>query len=346
MNKSIFLITFLILTTTTLFSQEQKQLNQIKTKLFPTYDHDHNYFFLRKVMRYDEFLFGGEYTPISDGSFQYNSKVIVPIKNSNKWNFSLPVYMNRYDFGSYKANVENKKIIHSIRTKALLSFFHSERWHFNLTLDYRLIGNEAYLTENTGNTAIQNINVKRLFNKKLSLLLGVSNIINWEGVSTNKISIEPNVQLIWTPSDYLRFMVGYPAIGAEWSTPIGLDITCSAIRDQEDVHTVIAMRQSINKYFDVGIRYLREGYSKLYVPREYRWRASPDNISFYYNKFQVEVGIRPEPNTLLQFFGGTSSGRNFTEVYERSNQEMKKSGGDVSYFGFKIIKSVKTLKIH
>jgi hypothetical protein len=313
--------------------------NTINTRFFPTYNTDFSYYFLRKNMRLGEFLVGSEFNTFEDGSVNFRTKVFLPIFDSPKVTYDVPLYIEKYEFKDNKSDF--RKNVYSVFGQSVLGLHLSDKWKVSHIIEFRFKGDGENLTQSTGNYLAQFITSRYTFSPKVSLTGGALMGIGWSNKAQSEIEIKPALMLTWKPNTKLSIMLGIPAVAVEWSMPLGLDFVFHSLLDGDDVNITAALRKNIGNKFDITGRFIREGYSKLNVPNNFvdASMGNAQTASFYYNKLQLELGLRANKNTVVQLLGGYSMGRNL-EVENEADETSTMKAVDALYFGISLNRSL------
>ena len=321
-------------------AQEAKRSNTIDSRLFPTYNSDFSYFFLRKDMRLYEQMVSAEVISYEDGAVDLRTKGFLPIHNSEKWTYIIPFYLDRYQ---YVANESNDELaVGNLFGQSALTFYPNENWTFLHILEFRFKGANEYFMKNEGNFMAQFMTARYTFSEKVSVTAGGLVGIGWDQTGESFWDVKPSVAFNWSPNDYLTLMVGVPGAGLEWSAPLGLDLVAHTLIDGEQFNTTAALRKNFGKSFDITARYLREGYDELYTPSQaadFFSEIDVETITQYQDKYQLELTIRPEKNTIVQFIGGYGTNR---EVLATDTQgaTTEFSSEDGYYFGINLARTI------
>jgi hypothetical protein len=319
-------------------SESDLSENTINTRFFPTYNSDFSYYFLRKNMRLSEFLIGSEFNAFEDGSSNFKTKMFLPIFNSTKVTYDVPMYIEKYEFKD--SNSAFRKNVYSVFGQSVLGLHLSDQWKFSHIIEFRFKGDGENLTKSTGNYLAQFITGRYIFNSNLSLTGGVLTGVGWSNKGQSNMDIKPAFMLTWKPNHKLSLMLGAPATGVEWSMPLGFDFVFHSLLDGDDINITTALRKNIGNKFDITGRFIREGYSHLNVQNNFVDVAgNAQTASFYYNKLQFELGLRPNKNTVIQLLGGYGIGRNL-EIEDESAQKTKMKAADGLYFGISLNRSL------
>lgn len=313
--------------------------NTINTRLFPTYNSDFSYYFLRKNMRLSEFLIGNEFNTFEDGSSNFKTKVFLPIFNSPKVTYDVPLYIEKYEFKDSKSDF--RKNVYNVFGQSVLGLHLSEKWKFSHIIEFRFKGDGENLTLRTGNYLAQFITSRYTFNSKVSITGGVLTGLGWNNKGKSEMDIKPAIMLTLKPTTKLSIMLGMPATAIEWSMPLGFDYVFHSLLDGNDINITTALRKNLGNKFDITGRFIREGYSQLNVPNNFveTTMEKTQTASFYYNKLQLELGVRPTKNTVVQLLGGYSMGRNL-EVENEAQKTTTMKAADGLYFGVSLNKTL------
>lgn len=337
-NKIIIFISCLLFTLCT-YGQNNEYKNNIDSRLFPTYNGDFNFIFLRKNLRVNEFLFGGQYESYEDGTFQFRNKGYIPFIDKKKVSLTFPLHFDRYDFVSKDNN--NRMPVYSLRIGSILSYTPQKEITLAWIIDHRNMGQSRFLTNKVGNISSHTLLFRYNLKEKLFFHFGAQVSSNWKYESSAMTTVEPYVLLKWIASPNLKIMVGNPGGGLEWSAPLGFDLTAHVVKDRLKVNIVGSLRKRIGKYFDVTTRYIKEGYSDLNIQyqRFFTESSSPlysppgaSSLTNHYEKIQFEIGFRPQASTVIQLYGGMKL-NNELELHEYGGNLQ---GIKATYFGVNI----------
>lgn len=337
--KKLILTGLAVVSLTVLQAQERE--NTIENRLFPTYNSDYSYYFMRQNMRLDEMMFSAEMISYEDNAVDIRTKGFIPLYSSEKWNYTIPIYFDKYQFTSENGEDLN---VYNLFGQSVLSFFPNEKWNFSHIIEFRLKGAGEYFTKKEGNFIAQFINARYHFNDKISLTLGGLVGMGWDQNGDSEIGVKPSVMLTYTPNQYLKIMAGLPGAGIEWSTPKGFDFMAHGLLDGDEYNMSVALRKNMGKKFDVTARYLKEGFIELYTPSDALDISNNtfdlEEIKQYQNKFQLEIGFRPEKNTIIQLIGGYGINRDL-ELKSTSGNTTNVASKDGIYFGINLAKNIK-----
>ncbi|MEQ8945969.1 MAG: hypothetical protein RIC90_00765, partial [Balneola sp.] len=151
-------------------AQELDRPNTIDTRLFPTYNSDFSYFFLRRDMRLYEQMVSTEVIAYEDGAVDIRTKGFIPIHNSQKWTYIIPIYLDRYQFVSNET--EDELAVNNLFGQSILTFYPNERWTYLHIIEFRFKGANDYFMKKEGNFLAQFMTARYHINKKLSVTAG------------------------------------------------------------------------------------------------------------------------------------------------------------------------------
>ena len=311
-------------------AQESQRENTIETRLFPTYNSDFSYYFMRRDMRLDELLFSTEVITHKNNTVDLSLKGFIPVHNSSKWNYTIPIYFEKYQF---KSNDNNSLEVSNLFGQSVLSFFPNNKWNFSHIIEFRLKGVGDYFTKKEGNFIAQFVNARYYFNPKLSITFGGLVGTGWDQNGQSETAVKPSLMLTYQPTKYFKAMIGAPGSAIEWSAPAGIDIMAHGLLDGDEYNTSVGIRKNIGSKFDITARYLNEGFTELYTPSTAIPFASSTNLEFskqYQEKYQLELGVRPNKNTVLQLICGYGTNKDL--ILTDSNDIKTSVKSDDSYY--------------
>jgi len=323
------------------FAQDTLRSNTIKSRLFPTYNSDFSYFFLRRDMKMYEQMTSAETTINEDGSTDIRTKLFIPIHKDEKWALSLPVYFDRYQF---IGQLENQQLnINNLFGQSILTFHPNSKWDLSHITEFRLKGAENYFTEQEGNFLAQFITAQYKFNGQFSIIGGGLIGMGWDNQNDIYYDAKPAIMIKWIPNKYLNLMVGVPGSAVEWSAPGGIDIMAHTLIDGNELNTSAAIRKNMGTQFDITLRYLHEGFDNLYTPSQaisFKPQSTNFNqINQYQDKLQVELTFRPETNTIIQLISGFAQNKDLYLLNNDKNQYSIASSNGY-YFGFNVARTI------
>ena len=340
-NIAAFIILFTIFfSSDVVHAQEDVRPNSIDNRLFPTYNSDFSYFFLRRDMRLYEQMISAEVIAYEDGAVDIRTKGFLPIHNSDKWTYIIPFYLDKYQFVS--SETDDELTTNNLFGQSILTFYPSEKWTFMHIIEFRFKGANNYFMKKEGNYLAQFMTARYNFNQYLSFTTGALIGSGWDHEGSTFWDLKPSVALNWSPNKYLSVMLGVPGAGVEWSAPGGFDIVAHSLLEGEEINMTAALRKNLGQKFDITIRYLREGYVDLYTPRQVSdFTNSIDlkQISQYQDKYQAELTFRPEKNTIVQLVGGYGTNRELEAVDVQGNL-INFSSSDSYYIGINLSKTI------
>lgn len=338
--KKLILICLAVASFGLVQAQEERE-NTIETRLFPTYNSDYTYYFMRRNMRLDEMMFSTEVISHEDNAVDIRTKGFIPLHNSEKWNYTIPIYFDKYQFTAKDGGDLN---VYNLFGQSVLSFFPNDKWNFSHIIEFRLKGAGEYFTKKEGNFIAQFVNARYHFDDKLSLTIGGLIGTGWDQNGDSETKAKPSIMLTYQPTKYLKLMAGMPGAGIEWSAPKGFDFMAHGLLDGDEYNMSVALRKSIGEKFDITARYLNEGFTELYTPTEALGMSNTtfdlEEIKQYQNKFQLEIGFRPEKNTIIQLIGGYGINRDL-ELQNTSGNTSSIAADDGMYFGVNLAKNIK-----
>lgn len=321
-------------------AQNTDRQNTIRTKLFPTYNSDYSYFFVRQDMRLNELMAGTEVVAFEDGAVDVRTKSFIPLYDSKKLSYIIPIYYDQYKFkGTTDAQELN---VNHMFGQSVLTYRPTNKWDLLHIIEFRFKGVNDYFFKKEGNFLANFMMARYKLNKKLNIIGGGLIGIGWDQNGESYTRTRPSFAVHWKPNKYFDLMLGVPGAAMEWSAPGGVDIVVNALMDGGDVNTTGAIRKHLGQHFDITARYLREGYSELYTPSSaapFLNTMNTQQISQYQNKYQLEFTIRPERNTVLQLIGGYGQNRDLN-VLNTNNIESKIASPDGYYFGVNLQKTI------
>lgn len=338
MKKIPFILLVCLLLLLTNYSKAQDDSlseNTINTRFFPTSNSDFSYYFLRKDMRLSEFLISTEFSSFEDGSTNFKTKLFLPVHNSKKITYDIPLYLEKYEFRDSESDF--KKNVYSVFGQSILGFYPSERLNFSHIIEFRFKGDGDNLTQKTGNYLAQFLTARYRLRDKVYLTGGALVGLGWDNQGDSQVDVKPALMLTWKPNPKLSLMVGMPAAAIEWSMPLGFDFVFHSLLDGGDINITTAVRKNLGSKFDITGRFVREGYSELNVPGNFvnPFLNDSKTASFYYNKMQLELGVRPNRNTVIQLIGGYSMGGDL-EIKRAFDKTTTMNGRDNLYFGLSL----------
>jgi hypothetical protein len=323
------------------FAQDTERPNTIQTRLFPTYNSDFSYFFMRRDMKMYEQMTSAETIIHEDGAADIRTKLFIPIHKSDKWSYSIPIYFDRYQF---IGESENQKLnVNNLFGQSLLTYHPNSNWDFSHIIEFRFKGADNYFIENEGNWMAQFITAQYNLNNEFSFIGGSLMGIGWNNENDTYFGIKPAFMLKWKPNKYLNLMVGMPASAIEWSAPGGIDLMAHTLLDGSEWNTSAAIRKNMGNHFDITFRYLHEGFDELYTPYQAIGFEVPsanfEQIGQYQDKYQVELTLRPEANTIVQLIGGYAQNRDLILINNGDNEVLISSSNGF-YFGVNLARAI------
>lgn len=337
---SVLYLTLLFSGYGSLDAQILERENTIDTKLFPTYNSDFSYFFLRKDMNMHEQLFSTEMITHQDGAIDIRTKGFIPLFKNDKWSYSIPVYFDRYRF--VEEGSENSLNVSNLFGQSLLVYRPNEKWDLLHIFEFRFKGANDYFIRKEGNFMAQFMTAQYNINDQFSIIAGGLTGIGWDHLGDSYVDIKPALMFKWHPSKYLKLMLGVPGSAIEWSAPAGFDFMAHALLEGSDVNVSTAIRKNIGNAFGITLRYLREGFDGLYTPGQavdFLAGSGLTEISQYQNKLQVELTVRPEPNTIIQLLVGHGKDRNL-ETLDSENIKTSFNASDGLYVGINLARVI------
>lgn len=341
--KVAYSIVFLAFSfTSNTFAQESERPNTIDTRLFPTYNSDFGYFFLRKDMKMYEQMTSAETVVHENGAADIRTKFFIPIHKSKKWSYSIPIYFDRYQF---IGKSENQKLnVNNLFGQSLLTYHPNKKWDLSHIIEFRFKGADNHFIKKEGNFMAQFITAQYNFNSKFSIIGGALMGIGWDNTSNSYVDVKPAVMLKWKPNKYLNLMLGVPGSAIEWSAPGGIDIMVHILIDGSEFNTSAAIRKNLGNYFDITLRYLHEGFDKLYTPSEALGFSTPsidfEQINQYQDKLQLELTVRPEKNTIIQLIGGYAQNKDLNLLGSIDNNATSITSSNGYYFGINLARTI------
>ncbi|QSE98695.1 hypothetical protein [Fulvivirga lutea] len=323
-----------------IYAQKADRPNTIDTRLFPTYNSDFSYFFLRRDMRLYEQMVSTEVIAYEDGAVDVRTKGFVPVHNSKKWTYIIPFYLDRYQYVAVET--DDELAVNNLFGQSILTFYPNERWTYLHIIEFRFKGANDYFMKKEGNFLAQFMTVRYNINTKTSITAGGLFGIGWDQNGDSYWDVKPSLAFNWSPNKFFTLMLGVPGAGIEWSAPAGFDIVIHSLMDGEDINTTAAIRKNISSKFDFTFRYLREGYDGLYTPNEavdFTNDIDLKQISQYQNKVQAELTVRPEDNTVIQFIGGYGTNRKL-EALDINGITTDFSSSNGYYLGINLAKTI------
>jgi hypothetical protein len=313
----------------------QDTISPIDRYYLPTYNSDFIYFFLRKDSRLKEGLIGYEMDYQKDKIIS-KSKLFIPLHNSEKWNYNIPIYFDRFQFKSSQENINYESEMRNLFFQSVLNYYPNEKLTFTSIIEGRTRGNEKSHFEEAGNMIAHFFVVKYRFSEKFSVSPAILAGHQWN--EKNEFVFFPSIQLKWNPIPNLAFMTGIPGLlGIEWSAPSNFDFVVHSMLDNGLLTINAALRKRFNKYIDLTLRYNRDGYGNTHVPTSL---LTTQSQTYSYNQSNqveeltsVELSFRPTAQILFLLRGGY----NLSSALQLSNNDdalVKIDGGSGFYTGF------------
>jgi len=332
-------IYLLIIITIPQFCYSQERENTIETNYFPTYNSDFSYYFLRRNMRLNELLYSVETVSHEDGVINIRTKGFIPIHNSKKWNYVIPIYFDNYNFKP--SNGAEAISVSNLFGQSILGFYPSEKLSFSSIFEFRFKGVESNFLKNPGNFLAQFLNARFKISEKVSITAGGLVGLGWDNNNDDYLKVLPSFQFQYTHSEYLKVMLGLPASAVEWSLPRGFDLMAHSLIEGSEFNVSTALRKAISPKFDFTLRLLNEGFSELYTPQN-QFQTSINEFEYtsqYQLKYQAEFTFRPEKNTIIQFLAGYATNRDF-EFTQKNEVVEQFNAADGYYLGINLAKTI------
>ncbi len=337
--KKIVLILIAVASFISSFAQNSERPNTIRADLFPTYNSDYSYFFVRRDMRLNELLAGTEVTTSEDGTVDVRTKAIFPLYDSEKVSFTVPIYYDRYGF---KGDDNGSDLgVNHLFGQTVLTYRPNKKWDILQIFEFRFKGVNDYFFEKEGNFLANFVMARYKLSDQFNLVGGGLIGVGWDQNGKSYTRTRPSFAVQWRPNEHFDLMLGLPGAALEWSAPAGFDLTVNTLLEGGDVNVTAALRKKFGDHFDITGRYLREGYSELYTPADAATflPSETEQITQYPNKYQLEFTIRPERNTVVQFIGGYGQNRDL-KIMTTNGTESSVGASDGYYFGINLQKTI------
>lgn len=290
---------------------------------FPTYNSDYSYYMLRNDLTLDHSLIGLNVTRDSKDFTDFRGKAFMPLVDTEKFDFALPVYMYRDTLTADDSKATYDKQIFNFFWQSLFQYYPTDDLTCVFITESRTKGTSDSFTQSPGNEIGGLLLVKyRITNSLYLAPLGRVQYYWYD----DREELKPvgGGQLIWVPSSDFKAMVGVPGLlGIEWAMPYDFDLMVNVMLQDMGVPAVVALRKRWTDRFDTIIRYIREGQNGLYV---YEESIKIDdnvtrynNITYYKDIMQIELGFNTSATSLIQIKGGYY----LTEDIELKNDDKK-----------------------
>ena len=281
----------------------QNTNNPIDQYYYPTYNSDFLYFFLRKDMRLNEGLVGFDLKQ-KDEQTTLKSKLFIPVFDSKKWNYVLPIYYDSYEFKSSDSAYDFNSEMRFFFFQSVLNYYPTNNLSFSSIIEVRIKGNEYSQFEKTGNQIAHYFVARYQFTDKFAVAPGFLVGYQWHTTNTN-IAVFPSFEFKWNPNPKVALMAGVPGLlGFEWSAPKGFEAIIHCIMDDGEVFLYSSLRKRFNKRFDITLRYNLDGYSNTYIPQTEFQTYTYNQIKQTESFLATEFSFRPSGTILLQLKSG------------------------------------------
>jgi len=315
--------------------QDTISISSVDHYYFPTKNSDFFYFFLRKDARLKEGLIGAEVDYIK-GRMNSKTRLFIPIINTEKWNYAIPIYYDRFEFASMDEDNPFSQTFQNLFSQSVLNYYPNKKLTFSSIIETRFRGNGDNLFGSAkGNMIAHYFVVKYKILDKISIAPAylIGHQWNEENEMVNLFSFE----LKWNPTPNLAIMAGLPGLlGVEWSAPDNYDFVFHMMPDNGVISFNAALRKRFNKKLDLTLRFNKNGYKDIYSPTTNINIGSQEHL--FNQTGQIEESILAEltlrPTSKLQFL--IKAGYNLSSQFHISKDNtdlVQLNGNSGFYFG-------------